>query len=144
MSIDPEQLLKLAKDRHGPAGVTLGWPTVMQIVEGLRERNRLAIDVGRLRAVAENMDHFNDGDDLAEAEAALSDSGDTLDEAFSRRDAAIKAEALADACRHIRHEMLSGCQVLTYLARQAEKYHRQSEEAPCSSTSPSASPSASC
>ncbi|MDR5867254.1 dATP/dGTP pyrophosphohydrolase domain-containing protein [Halomonas koreensis] len=36
--IDPEKLLALAKKRHHDGGVTLGWPTVLRIVEALRER----------------------------------------------------------------------------------------------------------
>ncbi len=36
--IDPEKLLDLAKRRQHDGGVTLGFPTVLKIVEALRER----------------------------------------------------------------------------------------------------------
>lgn len=41
--IDPEKLLELARQRHHNGGVTLGWPTVIKIVEELRQ-GRTAVE----------------------------------------------------------------------------------------------------
>lgn len=40
MAIDPEKLLQLARERQGLGGVTLGWPTVLKIIEELRQLQR--------------------------------------------------------------------------------------------------------
>ena len=40
MPIDPEKLLQLARERQGLGGVTLGWPTVLKIIEELRGLQR--------------------------------------------------------------------------------------------------------
>lgn len=46
MTIDPEQLLQLARKRQGAGGVTLAWPTVLKIIEELRQLQR---EVGYLQ-----------------------------------------------------------------------------------------------
>ncbi|SDO71309.1 hypothetical protein SAMN04487957_11095 [Halomonas shengliensis] len=48
--IDPEKLLELARARQGQGGVTLGWPTVLQIIEALRQLQR---QVAHLQMVEE-------------------------------------------------------------------------------------------
>ncbi|MDN3561672.1 hypothetical protein [Vreelandella neptunia] len=40
-SIDPEKLLELCRKRHNDGGVTLSWPSMLQIVEQLRLSNAL-------------------------------------------------------------------------------------------------------
>lgn len=44
--IDPVKLLELAKSRHHDGGVTLSWPTVLQIIDQLRQLQR---EVGYLK-----------------------------------------------------------------------------------------------
>jgi hypothetical protein len=43
MAIDPEKLLELARSRQGTAGVTLSWPTVLKIIEELRQLQRQVV-----------------------------------------------------------------------------------------------------
>jgi len=50
MPIDPEKLLALAQDRHREGGVTLAWPTVLKIVEELRQLQARARYLERLEA----------------------------------------------------------------------------------------------
>lgn len=40
-SIDPEKLLELCRQRQTDGGVTLSWPSMLQIVEQLRLSNAL-------------------------------------------------------------------------------------------------------
>ncbi|MFW6344796.1 MAG: hypothetical protein ACOC0M_00470 [Halomonas sp.] len=48
MTIDPEKLLDLARQRQGPAGVTLSWPTVLKIIEELRQLQAKALHLEAL------------------------------------------------------------------------------------------------
>ena len=50
--IDPEKLLQLARERQGPGGVTLGWPTVLKIIDELRQLQR---EVGYLQELERNV-----------------------------------------------------------------------------------------
>ena len=52
MPIDPQKLAELARARSGPGGVTLGWPTVIQIIEELRQLQR---EVGYLKELESNV-----------------------------------------------------------------------------------------
>lgn len=52
MPIDPEKLLQLARERQGLGGVTLGWPTVLKIIEELRGLQR---EVGYLKELESNV-----------------------------------------------------------------------------------------
>lgn len=47
-SIDPEKLLELCRQRQNDGGVTLSWPSMLQIVEQLRLSNAL---VAKLEAI---------------------------------------------------------------------------------------------
>lgn len=120
MSIDPEKLLDLDKKRQGPAGVTLSWPTVMKIVEGLRERDAerdradaLAAHVERLESPStvfiENVDEVVEmlistgpAENILALSRDLSGAAERMVEALddqptaslARRDARMKSEAL--------------------------------------------------
>ncbi|WP_069384007.1 hypothetical protein [Halomonas caseinilytica] len=161
MSIDPEQLLKLAKDRHGPAGVTLGWPMVINIVDELR---RLQARRHTAEEVSEQEREFHkELDDLEEAvgqsislETLRKRIGDTFtnfqyvmcllkiqEESLDRLKAQWQAEVLEELINQT-SQYKEANPVRGLAGHMVERLHRQSEEAPCSSTSPSASPSASC
>ncbi|MGP5325967.1 hypothetical protein [Vreelandella titanicae] len=49
--IDPEKLLELCRQRQNDGGVTLSWPSMLQIVEQLRLSNAL---VAKLEALDRN------------------------------------------------------------------------------------------
>ncbi|MBW5801141.1 hypothetical protein [Halomonas elongata] len=184
MSIDPEQLLKLAKDRHGPAGVTLGWPMVINIVDELR-RLRKQVHNGRdkysamveqcqeldirtsqvsaklreseqrEKALAAHVERivtaWNADDDARElfTDEWIDHMGDVIEDApqtsLARRDAAL-LDRLARALNedHFEYDAIAPDAAANWLHDQADELRRKSEEAPCSSTSESASPSASC
>ncbi|MES3674642.1 hypothetical protein QC589_01670 [Halomonas elongata] len=91
MSIDPEQLLALAKSRLHDGGVTLGWPTVVQIVEGLRERE--ALDGTRERLLDERNQALRERDALAKGVDRL--NNDLDDEQHLRQRAQDRELALA-------------------------------------------------
>ncbi|CBV41996.1 hypothetical protein [Halomonas elongata] len=154
MSIDPEQLLKLAKDRHGPAGVTLGWPMVINIVDELR---RLQWEREALASLAtERAQFILNAVELGYCQLPDSDTPDSAHDTYERckladsesvacQDAAIRAEGARLAANAVRGlTEVNRHRVADYLEKFADELRCQSEEAPCSSTSPSASPSVSC
>lgn len=158
MSIDPEQLLKLAKDRHGPAGVTLSWPMVINIVDELRRLQQgydeLAAHVDALHGVILGplVASYTDAESAEEARR-IAMSGPTR--SLARRDAQMRMEGAMGVRDHFRAKakrLWASDRVPSAFFEQSanvadakvQEYSRQAEEAPCSSTSPSASPSASC
>jgi hypothetical protein len=46
--IDPEKLLELCRDRLTDAGVTLSWPSMLHIVEQLRQTNTLLAELDKI------------------------------------------------------------------------------------------------
>lgn len=133
MSINIEHLQALAEaaEQEGLVMVPIRPSDTLELIKRLQELeaewDALAAHVERLRAVAENMDHFNDDEDMAEAEAALSDSGDTLDEVFARRDAANKAEELELLLSITRNDD-AGEAIRAVMFDRIKKLRRQAEE----------------
>ncbi|MGE4534697.1 hypothetical protein [Halomonas sp.] len=67
MTIDPEKLLELARNRQGPAGVTLSWPTVVKIVEELRGLNALRESYGNRELELFLLEREHGGTDYCDA-----------------------------------------------------------------------------
>lgn len=75
--IDPDKLLELCRQRHREGQVTLSWPTMIQIINQLREQNPVAPG-GAIPVTPEMIDaaayaYMPFGDMRAAVEAALAE-----------------------------------------------------------------------
>lgn len=67
MTIDPEKLLQLARQRQHDGGVTLSWPTVLKIIEELRGLCELREAYGNRELEIFLMERSHGGTDYCEA-----------------------------------------------------------------------------